>query len=78
MTAAFTVVVGVQPVQEYTVVECPDTAVVVAVEGEDAFGRKTSSTAIPMATKTTTATASAEIASLARGLLTERVKFAKL
>ena len=39
--------------------------VVVTVEALlDAFGRKASSAAIPMATKTTTATANAEVPSL--------------
>jgi hypothetical protein len=48
------------------------------VEGDEAFGRKTSSTAIPTTTKTTTAIASVEIASFLLRLRPELVKLAKI
>jgi len=78
-TEVFTVVEGVgqppywgeQNIWELVVVvfEAPD---------DEADGRKTSSTAIPMATKTTTAIASVEIASLFVGLRAECLKLAKV
>jgi len=53
-------------------------AEVVTLPGDEAFGRKVSSSAIPTTTKTTTAAAIAEIASLLRGLGAACLKPAKM
>jgi hypothetical protein len=55
---------GGQPDRQYTEVDVVVVVVVPPADDDEAFGRKTSSAVIPIATKTTIATASAEIASL--------------
>jgi hypothetical protein len=53
-------------------------AEVVTLPGDEAFGRKVSSSAIPTTTKTTIAAARAEIASLLRGLRAACLKLANV